>query len=321
MLIRTFAVLGALMMASAACAQSTLGHSRIGVLSPFNSSSDAFRDAFQQRLRELGYSAGRNLAVEYRAAENVADRLPGLAKELVRLKVDAIVTTSAPGAQAAKQATTTIPIVIAGVDDAVEQGFVSSLGRPGGNITGITWLDTELGAKRLELIKQILPKTSRVALLREAVGGASSLRALDAAARTLGIRLVVMELRAAHEIDGVFAALAGERVGALMVAQTPMIAREERRVVQLAAKHRLPTIFAFRGAVEAGGLASYGPRPVDLYRRAADFAHRILNGGNAGEMPVEQPTNFELVINLKTAAELGIEIPKSLLVGADDLIR
>ena len=320
-MIRVCAVLGALMMASAACAESPLKHSRIGVLSPFHGSSDAFRDAFQQRLRELGYSAGRNIALEYRAAENMADQLPGLAKELVGLKVDAIVTTSAPGAQAAKQATATIPIVIAGVDDAVEQGFVSSLGRPGGNITGITWLDTQLGAKRLELLKQILPKTSRVALLREAVGGGSSLRALEAAARTLGIRLVVMELRATHEIDGVFAALAGERVGALMVAQTPMIAREERYVVQLAAKHRLPTIFAFRGAVEAGGLASYRPRPVDLYRRAADFAHRIINGAKPGEMPVEQPTNFELVINLRTAAELGIEIPKALLVSADDLIR
>jgi len=320
-LIRVCAVLGALMMASAACAQSPLKHSRIGVLSPFHGSSDAFRDAFQQRLRELGYSAGRNITVEYRAAENMADRLPGLAQELVGLKVDAIVTTSAPGAQAAKQATATVPIVIAGVDDAVEQGFVSSLGRPGGNITGITWLDTQLGAKRLELLKQILPNTSRVALLREAVGGGSSLRALEAAARTLGIRLVVMELRYTHEIDGVFAALAGERVGALMVAQTPMIAREERYVVQLAAKHRLPTIFAFREAVEAGGLASYGPRPVDLYRRAADFAHRIINGAKPGEMPVEQPTNFELVINLRTAAELGIEIPKALLVSADDLIR
>ena len=320
-MIRVCAVLGALMMASAACAQSPLKHSRIGVLSPFHGSSDAFRDAFQQRLRELGYSAGRNITVEYRAAENMADRLPGLAQELVGLKVDAIVTTSAPGAQAAKQATATVPIVIAGVDDAVEQGFVSSLGRPGGNITGITWLDTQLGAKRLELLKQMLPKTSRVALLREAVGGGSSLRALEAAARTLGIRLVVMELRYTHEIDGVFAALAGERVGALMVAQTPMIAREERYVVQLAAKHRLPTIFAFREAVEAGGLASYGPRPVDLYRRAADFAHRIINGAKPGEMPVEQPTNFELVINLRTAAELGIEIPKALLVSADDLIR
>jgi putative ABC transport system substrate-binding protein len=320
-LTRVLAVLGALVVASATYAQSTLKQPRIGVLSPFNSSADAFRDAFQQRLLELGYRVGRNLALEYRASENVADRLPGLANELVRLKVDAIVTTSAPGAQAAKQATATIPIVIAGVDDAVEQGFVSSLARPGSNITGITWLDTELGAKRLELLKQILPKTSRVALLREAVGGASSLRALEAAARTLGIRLVVMELRAAHEIDGVFAALADERVGALMVAQTPMIAREEQHVVQLAAKHRLPTIFAFRGAVEAGGLASYGPRPADLYRRAADFTHRILNGANPAEMPVEQPTNFELVINLKTAAELGMEIPGGVLVSADDLIR
>ena len=294
---------------------------RIGVLSPFASNADAFRDALQQRLQELGYSAGRNIAVEYRASEGMADRLPQLAVELVGLKVAAIVTTTAPGVQAAKQATTTIPIIIAGVDDAVDQGFVSSLARPGGNITGTSWLNTELSAKRVELLKQTLPKISRIAFLREAVGAASSLRAIEAAARALGIRLLVMELRAPSEVDGVFAALLHERVGALMVAHSPMIAGQESHIIGLAMKHRLPTIFSFRKAVDAGGLMSYGPKPADLYRRAADYTDRILKGTKPGNLPVEQPTSFELVINLKTATALGVKIPQSIQLSADDVIR
>ncbi len=294
---------------------------RIGILSPFTSTADAFRDTLQQRLQELGYRAGRNIVVEYRASEGMADRLPQLAVELVGLKVAAIVTTTAPGVQAAKQATTTIPIIMAGVDDAVDQGFVSSLARPGGNITGTSWLNTELSAKRVELLKQTLPKISRVAFLREAVGAASSLRAIEAAARTLGIRLLVMELRAPSEVDGVFAALVHERVGALMVAHSPMITGQESHIIGLAMKHRLPTIFSFREAVDAGGLMSYGPKPADLYRRAADYADRILKGTRPGNLPVEQPTSFELVINLKTATVLGVKIPQSILISADDVIR
>lgn len=294
---------------------------RIGVLSPLNSSADAFRDAFEQRLKELQYRTGRNIAVEYRSSEGMAERLPQLAVDLVRLKVDVIVTTTAPGAQAAKQATATIPIIIAGVDDAVDQGFVQSLARPGGNITGISWLDTELSAKRVELIKETLPKTTRIAFLREAVGAASSLRAVEAAARALGVRLVVMELRAPSEIDGVFSALAHERVGAVMVAQGPMIAGAEPHIVALAMKHRLPTIFAYRQAVNAGGLMSYGPKPADLYRRAADYADRVLKGAKPGNLPVEQPSSFELVVNLRTASALGVKIPQSILISADEMIR
>jgi len=304
-----------------AYSQSAKALPRIGVLSPFNSSADVFRDAFSQHLRELGYVAGRNIQAEYRAAEGMPDRLPQLAIELVRLKVDAIVTTTAPGAQAAKQATTTVPIIIAGVDDAVEQGFVSSLARPTGNITGLSWLNTELSAKRVELLKRTLPDASRIAYLRDAVGAATSLRASEAAARALGIHLVVMEVRAPNEIDGVLAALARERVGALMVAQGAILSAEEPRIVALATKHRLPTIFEYRKAVEAGGLMSYGPKLVELYRRAADYAERILRGAKPGDLPVEQPTSFELVINLRTATALGVNIPQSVLAGADDVIR
>jgi len=294
---------------------------RIGILSPFNSSSDAFRDAVQQRLQELGYTEGRSIVIEYRASDDMADRLPQLAADLVNVKVDAIVTTTAAGVQAAKQATATIPIIMAGVDDAVDQGFVASLAKPGGNITGTSWLNTELSAKRVELLKQMLPRISRVAFLREAVGAASSLQATEAAARRLGLRLVVMEIRAPSEIDGVFSALAQERVGALMIAQGPMLADQEWHVIELATKQRLPTIFSFRKAVEAGGLMSYGPKPIDVYRRGADYVDRILKGARPGALPVEQPTNFELVINLKTARALGVDVPRAFLFSADEVIR
>ena len=320
-LVSVLVVVGALVTAPLVHAQPVKKLPRVGVLSPFHGSADAFRDAFQQRLQELGYSTGRNITVEYRASGGMADRLPQLALDLVKSKVDAIVTTTASGAQAAKQATATIPIIIAGVDDAVDQGFVKSLAQPGGNITGITWLNTELSAKRMELLKQTLINPSRIAFLREAVGAASSLRAIEATARTLGMRLVVMELRAPKEIDNVFSALAHERVDALMVGESPMIIGQESHVVELARKHRLATIFSFRKAVEAGGLMSYGPKHADVYRRAADYTDRILKGAKPSELPVEQPINFELVINLKTANALGMKIPQAILLRADDIIR
>ncbi len=313
-----------LAMTQAAHAQSALPAQalpRIGVLSPFNSSTDGFRDAFQQRLKELGYVAGQNIRLEYRAAEGIADRLPQLASDLVSLKVSVIVTTTASGAQAAKQATTTIPIIMAGVDDAVEQGFVSSLANPGGNVTGVSWLNIDLSAKRVELLKRTLPAISRVAYLREATGAATTLRATESAARRLGIGLMVIEVRAPNEIDGVFSALTRERIGALIVAQGPMLSSQESQLVALAAKHGLPTIFSYRKAVEAGGLMSYGPKLVELYWRAAEYAERILKGAKPGDLPVEQPTRFELVINLRTASTLGVKIPQSVLISTDEVIR
>jgi putative ABC transport system substrate-binding protein len=290
---------------------------RVGVLSPFISASDPFLGAFRQGLRELGYVEGRNVVLEYRSAEGTGDRLPGLAAELVRLRVDVIVTTTSLGAQAAKQATTTTPIVLGGVDDAVEQGFVASLARPGGNVTGASWLNTELSAKRLEFLKEALPKLTQVAVLREAVGGAASLRATEGAARSLGVRLRVIELRDPNELLSAFAAITHERVGALMLLQDTMLASQQRQILELAARHRLPAIFSDGALVEAGGLMSYGPKLADFHRRAAAYVDKILKGTRPGDLPVEQPTQFELRVNLKTAKALDLSFPRSILVRAD----
>jgi putative tryptophan/tyrosine transport system substrate-binding protein len=291
---------------------------RVGVLSP---SADLFLNAFRQGLRELNYVEGRNISLEYRSAEGRASRLFDLAAELVHLKVDVMVAITSLGVRAAKQATSTIPIVMAGVDDAVEQGFVTSLARPGGNITGTSWLNPELSGKRLELLKETFPKVSRVAVLREAVGGASSLRATMEAARVLGVHLQILELRDPNELDSAFAAMTRERAGALDVLPGPMITGYMRQIVDLAAKTRLPVIFPDGQFVESGGLMSYGPSVPDLYRRAATYVDKILKGAKPAELPVEQPTKFELVINLKTAKQIGLTIPPNVLARADKVIK
>lgn len=290
---------------------------RVGVLSPLP--GRAFLDPLRQELMELGYVEGRSIAFELRSADGRTDRLPQLAAELVRLKVDVIVTASPPGVRAAKQATTTIPIVI-GVDDAVEQGFVASLARPGGNVTGTSWLNTELSAKRLELLKEAFPAVSRVAVLREAVGGASSVRATMVAARSLGVQLQVFELRDPGELESAFSAMAKDRAEALSVLQGPMIDSHQLRIVQLATRARLPAIFPDDVFVDAGGLMSYGPSLPDMYRRAAVYVDRILKGARAGDLPVEQPTRFRLAINLRSARALGLTVPQSLLIRADHVI-
>jgi len=291
---------------------------RVGVLSPLP--GGALLDPLRQGLMELGYVEGRTLAFELRSADGRTDRLPQLAAELVRLKVDVIVTASPPGVRAAKQATTTIPIVIAGVDDAVEQGFVASLARPGGNITGTSWFNTELSAKRLQLLKEAFPAVSRVAVLREAVGGASSVRATMAAARSLGVQLQVLELRDPGELESAFSAMAKDRAEALSVLQGPMIDSHQQRIVQLVTRARLPAIFPDDVFVDAGGLMSYGPSLPDMYRRAAVYVDRILKGARAGDLPVEQPTRFRLAINLRSARALGLTVPQSLLIRADHVI-
>ena len=289
----------------------------VGVLSPLP--GRALLDPLRQGLMELGYVEGRTIAFELRSADGRADRLLQLAAELVRLKVDVIVTASPPGVRAAKQATTTIPIVI-GVDDAVEQGFVASLARPGGNVTGTSWLNTELSAKRLQLLKEAFPAVSRVALLREAVGGASSVRATMAAARSLGVHLQVFELRDPDELESAFSAMAKDRAQALSVLQGPMIDSHHQRIVQLATRARLPAIFPDDVFVDAGGFMSYGPSLPDMYRRAAVYVDRILKGARAGDLPVEQPTRFRLAINLRSARALGLTVPESLLIRADHVI-
>ncbi len=291
---------------------------RVGVLSP---SADFFLNAFRQGLRELNYIEGRNISLEYRSAEGRANRLFDLAAELVRLKVDVMVTITSPSVRAAKQATNTIPIVMGGVDDAVEQGFVASLARPGGNITGISSLNPELSGKRLELLKEAFPKVSRVAVLREAVGGASSLRATMEAARVLGVHLQILELRDPNELDSAFAAMTRERAGALDVLPGLMITGYLRQIVDLAGKARLPVIFPDGQFVESGGLMSYGPSLPEMYRRVATFVDKILKGAKPADLPVEQPMKFELIINLKTAKQIGLTIPQSVLYRADKVIK
>jgi putative ABC transport system substrate-binding protein len=310
--------LGVLAWLPAADAQPSRRMPRVGVLSP---SEDFFLNALRQGLRDLNYIEGRNISLEHRSAGGRIDRLPDLAAELARLKVDVMVTITPPGVRAAKQATVTIPIVMAGVDDAIEQGFVASLARPGGNVTGMSWLNPELSGKRLELLKDAVPKISRVAVLREAVGGASSLRATIEAARVLGIHLQILELRDSNEFDSAFSAIVGERSGALDVLPGLMITSHMRQIADLAGKARLPAIFPDAQFVESGGLMSYGPSLPEMSRRAAYYVDKILQGAKPAELPVEQPTKFELVINLKTAKQIGLTIPPNVLARADKVIK
>jgi putative ABC transport system substrate-binding protein len=310
--------LGILTSLPTADAQQLRSMRRVGVLSP---SADYFFNAFRQGLRELNYVEGRNITVEYRSADGRSTRLVDLASELVRLKVDVIVAITPLGVRAAQQATSTIPIVMGGVDDAVEQGFVVSLARPGGNITGISTLNPALSGKRLELLKNAFPKISRVAVLREAVGGASSLRATIEAARVFGVHLQILELRDPNELESAFAAMTRERAGALDVLPGLMITGYMRQIVDLAEKARLPAILPDGHFVESGGLMSYGPSLSEMYRLAATYVDKILKGAKPAELPVEQPTKFELVINLRTAKQIGLSIPPNVLARADRVIK
>jgi len=277
-------------------------------------------------LRELGWVEGKNLSVEYRWAAGEQDRLPGLAADLVRRNVDLIVTSSTPAALAAKQATARIPIVITFVADPVGSGLVASLARPGGNITGITTLTPELVAKRLELIKQIAPQASRIAVLWDPGGLAEGTRRnmreqAEAAGRALGVALHFAEARRRADLHHAFASIAEARVGALVVSPTPMLFEARSEIVTHAAKHRLPAIYAWRDAVDAGGLASYATNFPAMYRRAASYIDKILRGAKPAELPIEQPTQFEFVINLKAAKALGLSVPDSLLQRADEILR
>ncbi len=299
---------------------------RIGFLSP-DSPSDPrvlgrFR-AFQQGLRELSYVEGQNIAIESRWAEGRWDRLPGLAAELVRLKVDVIVTYGPPAIQAVKQATRTIPIVMAGVIDPETTGFVASLARPGGNITGLSLMAPELVGKQLEILKEVVPKVSRVALLGNPTnaGTAPQLRNAQNAARALGIQLQPQEARGPSEIDSAFAAMSKEQVGAVIVLVDLTLIAQRTRIADLAAKRHLPAVYGMRDHVEAGGLMAYGASVLDRYRRAAGYVDKILKGAKPADLPIEQPTKFELVINMKTAKALGLTIPPSVLLRADQLIE
>ncbi len=309
----------------AAEAQSAGKVYRIGYLSSGSASSNPrVIEAFRQGLQELGWVEGQNIAIEYRWAEGRLDRLPDLAEELVRLKVDVIVASPTPGATAAKKATGAVPIVAVSLTHPVELGLVASLARPGGNVTGVSYsVGADIFGKDLELLKDIVPRVRRVAVLSNPDSPARPLtiRNVKDAARSLGVQLQLLEARGPEGFDGAFAAMAKERVGALLVVQDPAFIPHRARLVDLAAKNRLPSIFTQREDAEAGGLMSYGPSLSDLYRRAGTYVDKILKGAKPGDLPVEQPTKFELVINLKTAKALGLTIPPSLLQRADQVIE
>jgi putative ABC transport system substrate-binding protein len=299
---------------------------RIGFLS-LTSPSDRppLLDAFRQRLRELGWVEGQNVVIDYRYAEGRVDRLPDLTAELVRLKVALIVASAGTqAAAAAKNATETIPIVMIYVRDPVGNGLIASLARPGGNVTGVSGsAGLEVFAKQLELLKETVPKVRRVAILSNPTNAYHQLaiREVNVAARSLGVQLQLLGARGPNEFDGAFAAMAKERVGALLVLSDTIFGYHQTRLVDLAARSRLPAAYSVRDYVEAGGLMSYGPSLLDSYRQAATYVDRILKGAKPAELPVEQPSKYELVINLKTAKVLGLTIPPSLLARADEIIQ
>jgi ABC-type uncharacterized transport system substrate-binding protein len=308
----------------AAEAQSAGKVPRIGYLGT-RTPSDFGLDAFRQGLAELGWVENRNIVIEYRFAEGNFDRLPDLAAELIRLEVDILVTHSTPGAAAGKNATDTIPIVMIAVGDPVGLGLIVSLARPAGNATGLSFsiVGLEMIGKQLELLKETVPRIRRVAILSNAANPTKPLaiRDVNVAARSLGVQLQLLEARGPNEFDSAFATMAKERVGALLVVADSMFVFHRTRLADLAARSRLPAVYGWREHVEAGGLMSYGPSLGDLFRRAATYVDKILRGAKPADLPIEQPTKFELIINMKTAKAIGLRIPQSLLQRADQVIE
>ncbi len=313
--------LGILLAPLAAGAQQPEKIPRIGYLSGSSPSAAAqVLKGFRQGLREHGWIEGQNIAIEYRWAEGKFDRLPELAAELVRLKVDVIVAPG-PSARAARDATKTIPIVFTGASDPVGEGYALSLARPGRNMTGLTLSGPELSGKRLELLKETLPEVSRVAVLGGRDDHPVHLPVTEAAARVLGVQLQLLDLRDPGELESAFAAMTRERAGALSLLPSARVFFHRQRLAELALKHRLPTIVYRPDLMDAGFLMAYGSSLRQELRRAAAFVDKILKGTKPGDLPVEEPTRFELVINLKTAKALGLTIPQSILVRADHVIQ
>jgi len=280
-------------------------------------------EGFRQSLRELNYVEGQTISFEWRSADGVEERLPSLASELVQLKVDVIFTQGTPATQAAKQATKTIPIVMTSVSDPVGAGLVASLAHPGGNVTGLTNVLSDLGGKQLELLKEVSPKVSRVAALWDPdnAGNVTWLQEMKVAAGALRITLQPLKVHAHNDLEPALAAIKKEHAGALNVQGNSVTNDYRVQIVNFAAKNRLPSMYGGSGSVEIGGLMSYGPNPVGLYRRAATYVDKILKGAKPADLPVEQPTKFELVINLKTAKQIGLTIPPNVLARADKVIR
>ena len=280
-------------------------------------------ETFKQGLRDLGYVEGKNIIIEYRNAEGKIERYSDLVADLVGLKVDVIFTSSTPGALAAKNATKTIPIVFTNVGDPVANGLVASLARPGGNITGLSTLAPELSGKGLELLKETIPKLSRVAVVwnPDNPGKTSSFKETEVAAQALRLQLQSLEVRGPNDVEPAFQAAKKERAGALIVLRDVVVSSQITRILELALKNQMPAIYGDRGFVDAGGLMSYGPNIDDLFRRAATYVDKILKGTKPADLPIERPSKFELVINLKTAKQIGLTIPPNLLARADRVIK
>jgi putative ABC transport system substrate-binding protein len=297
---------------------------RIGLLSPFApADTTAWHQAFRQGLKDLGWVEGRNIAIEYRYAHGKRDQLPGLAAELVDLKVDVMVVSVTTDAVVMRDATRTIPIVMVSPGDPVGTGLVASLARPGGNITGLSQVAPDLAGKRLELLKELVPRLSVLAVIwdRKSRVSVLSWKEMSAPARALGIELHSLEVQSPSEFDKAFAGATRARAGAVVIMPGPMFVTNQKRLADLAAKHRLPSIFHLTEFVDAGGLVAYGPDRSDLFRRAAAYVDKILKGAKPGDLPIEQPNKFELAINLKTARALGLTVPGSLLLRVNRVVE
>jgi putative ABC transport system substrate-binding protein len=296
---------------------------RIGWLAPGSTVTQAVGlEAFRQGLRQLGYVEGPNFAIESRNADGKLDRLPGLAAELVRLPVDLIVTSGPDGARAAQQASRSLPIVVAVMHEPIAYGFIASFARPGGNITGLAFQESELTTKKLEILHEALPRVSKVGVLYDPRGGGPlQLKAADQAARALGLTLQVLEVRSVADFPTVFETAKRTRLQAVLQLGSPLFGSNPVSVAEMTTKHRLPTMCEQRMLTVAGCLMSYGPHFAEMFGRAATFVDKILKGTNPAELPVEQPTRFEFVINMKTAKALGLTIPPSLLLRADQVIE
>jgi len=327
MRLRTIGVIGILVLGLLAGplpaeAQQAAKQYRIGYLAP-DSGPSLSSEAFRQGLRDLGWVEGRNIVIEYRWAGERRERLADLATELVQLKVDIILGSTTPGALAAKNATKTIPIVIPVSNDPVGSGLVESLARPGGNVTGFTHFAHEMTQKRLELLKEVAPGITRVATLLNPThpDSAAELSEVEVTARMLGMQLQVLKVRNPSELERAFAAVIRERADGLIMLSDRLFFKVRGRIAEFAAKHRVPTIHRAKEFTEVGGLMSYGPNTTDMYRRAAILVDKILKGAKPADLPVERPTKFDLVINLKTAKQLGITIPPEILYQATKVIK
>ena len=321
----TLSLVGAMLFAlcSFAEAQQPAKAPRIGYVTSFGAPAGRGVSAFLQGLRDLGYVEGKNIIIEYRNAEGKIERYSDLVADLVGLKVDVIFTSSTPGALAAKNATKTIPIVFTNVGDPVANGLVASLARPGGNITGLSTLAPELSGKGLELLKETIPTLSRVAVVwnPDNPGKTSSFKETEVAAQALRLQLQSLEVRGPNDVEPAFQAAKKERAGALIVLRDVVVSSQITRILELALKNHMPAIYGDRGFVDAGGLMSYGPNIDDLFRRAATYVDKILKGTKPADLPIERPSKFELVINLKTAKQIGLTIPPNLLARADKVIK